>query len=371
MQFERISLKFGLSTQAISVCLLLTLLVNAASADQHATATEFKPPMDEYDWIQLTSDEWIKGELLSLFDEELRFDSDHFGVIEIDWEDVRVFRSKSVYGVSVQGIGSIDGRLIITKEKVVVVNGTEQTEFARYQLVAITPAAERELDRWSGDLSLGFNVRSGNADIVEFNSMIGIERRTPRSRLLADYLGNFNETDGEEIANNHRVNVSFDRFSGGRLFWRPFIGQYYRDTFQNIKGQGSVETGVGYELVDTPRTDWEISGSLGFNFINFDSVEEGQDSENASPVLSFSTDYEFEVTSWMDYLLEIQMSFLDEDSGQYQHHILTTLSTDLIGDLDLDVSFVWDRIQKPEPRADGSVPEKDDYRLMVSLAYEF
>ena len=73
----------------------------------------------------------------------------------------------------------------------------------------------------------------------------------------------------------------------------------------------------------------------------------------------------------MDYLLEVQLSFLDEDSGQYQHHILTTLSTDLIGDLDLDVSFVWDRTQKPEARADGTVPEKDDYRLILGLAYEF
>lgn len=371
MHLEQVPLKSDFLIQAVSLCLLLSLLSSTAIADQHAASGAFQPPMDEYDWIQLTSGEWIKGELLSLFDEELRFDSDHFGVINIDWEDVRVFRSKGVYGVSVQGMQSMDGRLLITKEKVVVINGTEERVFPRDQLVAITPAAEREFDRWSGDLGLGLNVRSGNADIVEFNSLIGIERRTPRSRFLMDYIGNFNETDDQEIANNHRINASFDRFSGGRLFWRPFIGQFYRDPFQNINRQGTVETGLGYELVDTPRTDWEISGGLGFSFVKFDSVEAGQSSDNTSPVLSLSTDYEFELTSWMDYLLTFQMKFLDDDSGGYQHHLLTTLSTDLIGDLDLDVSFVWDRTQKPEPRADGTVPEKDDYRLMVGLAYEF
>ena len=46
-------------------------------------------------------------------------------------------------------------------------------------------------------------------------------------------------------------------------------------------------------------------------------------------------------------------------------------STDLIGDLDLDVSLVWDRTQKPQTRADGTVPEKDDFRLIFGLAYEF
>jgi putative salt-induced outer membrane protein YdiY len=365
----RNSLKFVWSTKAVALFLLLQLIFGVAIAEQQSSG--FIPPPDEYDWIQLTSDEWLKGELLSLFDDELRFDSDNFDVLNIDWEDVRFFRSHGAYGISIQGKGSMAGELVIDEHDVVIMVDGERREFRRDQLVAITPVAERELDRWSGDLSLGLNVRSGNADIVEFNTLIGIERRTPRSRFLMDYLGNFNETEGQEIANNHRVNASFDRFSGGRLFWRPFIGQYYRDTFQNIQGQGTVETGLGYELVDTPRTEWEISGGLGFSFVNFDSVEAGQESDNKSPVFSISTDLDYELTSWMDYLLQIQVSFLNEDSGAYQHHLLTTLSTDLIGDLDLDVSFVWDRTQKPEPRADGTVPEKDDYRLMVGLAYEF
>jgi hypothetical protein len=38
---------------------------------------------------------------------------------------------------------------------------------------------------------------------------------------------------------------------------------------------------------------------------------------------------------------------------------------------DLDISFIWDRIGKPQQRADGSTPEKDDYRLMIGLGYEF
>jgi len=358
-------------TKAIALFLLLSLTFSFAFAEQQATLTDFMPPPDEYDWIQLTSYEWLKGELLSLFDEELRFDSDNFGVLDIDWEDVRRFRGHGTYGISIQGYRTIAGQLSVDEQHVIVVVGPEKREFPRERLVAITPSAERELDRWSGEVSLGLNVRSGNADVVELNALAGIERRTPRSRLLADYLGNFNETEGQQIANNHRVNASFDRFSGGRLFWRPFSGQYFRDTFQNIKGQGTVETGLGYELVNTPRTEWEVSGGIGFNFVRYDSVEAGQASDNTSPVLSASTDYEFEVTSWMDYLLEIQVTFLDEESGSYQHHILTSLSTDLIGDLDLDVSFVWDRTQKPQPRADSSVPEKDDYRLMVGLAFEF
>jgi hypothetical protein len=67
----------------------------------------------------------------------------------------------------------------------------------------------------------------------------------------------------------------------------------------------------------------------------------------------------------------MQMTFLDDRSGAYQHHLLSTLSTDLIGNFDLDISFIWDRIDKPQQRADGSTPERDDYRLMIGLGYEF
>ena len=83
---------------------------------------------------------------------------------------------------------------------------------------SITVSAQRERDRWSGDLTLGVNVRQGNADFIEYNMMAGVERRTPRSRAFVDYLGSFNETEGERVANDHRVNVVLDMFSGSRFF---------------------------------------------------------------------------------------------------------------------------------------------------------
>ena len=365
------SRRAGVLIKGLVPGLLLSFLCGQALAQTDRNSSDIMPPPDEYDWIQLTSDEWLKGELISLFDEELRFDSDNLGMLEIDWEDVRHFRGHGLYGIGIEGLKPFAGELWIDDQQVVItVNGVQQ-KIPRDRLVAITRSADRELDRWSGDIALGLNVRSGNADIVELNVLAGIERRTPNSRFQMDYLGNYNETEGQEIANNHRVNASFDRFTGGRLFWRPFVGQYFRDPFQNIKGQGTVQTALGYELVDTARTEWEISSGLGFNFVNDDSVAPGESSEDTSPAISFGTNLEHELTSWMDYIFNFHMTFLDDDSGLYQHHMLTTLSTDLIGDVDLDVSFVWDRTQKPQQRDDGSFPEKDDYRLMIGIEYEF
>jgi hypothetical protein len=41
-------------------------------------------PVD-FDWIRLPSDEWLKGEILHMYDDELEFDSDELGVLSFDF----------------------------------------------------------------------------------------------------------------------------------------------------------------------------------------------------------------------------------------------------------------------------------------------
>ena len=356
-----------------AVVLISALLMSFDSFAEggDADVAEFVPPADGFDWIELTSGEWLKGEIVALYDEEMRFDSEVLDMLEIDLDDVRNAVGRHRFGVGLENYGTIVVEVRISEQTVSIVIDNQIHEYPRWRLISLTKAADREIDRWSADLGLAFSVRRGNTDIAEFNMLAGLERRTARTRLMLDYIGNVNETDDVTIANNHRVNMSFDVFRGGSWFWRPFRGQYYRDPIQNFAGQVTAETGLGYRLSKTPRTDWEVSTGIGGNYVRYESVEAGEDSTEQSPVFSLGTVYEFELTSWMDYLFEFKMSFLNENSGEYQHHLLTTLSTDLIGNLDLDVTFVWDRTQNPQQRADGTTPEKDDYRLLVGLGLEF
>ncbi len=342
--------------------------------DDSSTTVEaavFVPPEDGYDWIQLTSGEWLKGELIVLSTEEFEFDSDILDELILDREDVSRFYSTRTFGISIRGYELLSGQLRIDEQRVFVTTDGEVQSFTREQLVAITVSAERERDRWSGELTLSMNVRQGNTDLIEYNAIAGLERRTPQSRVFIDYIGSFNETEGVRVDNNHRVNVVFDKFSGTRFFWRPFIGQYFRDPFQNIEHQFTLETGVGYEITDTSRTEWDVWSAVGVNAVRRVSVESGQPSKIRSPALSLGTDFDTELTSWMDYLFSFQMTFLDEESGEYQHHLLTTLSTDIIRNIDFDVSVVWDRTASPPPDAQGDIPEKDDFRLMVGISFDF
>ena len=54
---------------------------------------------EKFDWIQLTSGEWLKGDLKVLYDKKLEFDSDELDLLELDWEDVKQIRGYKLFSV--------------------------------------------------------------------------------------------------------------------------------------------------------------------------------------------------------------------------------------------------------------------------------
>ena len=78
----------GVLIKSLAPGLLLSFFCGQAIAQADRNSSDFMPPPDEYDWIQLTSDEWLKGELVSLFDDQLVFDSDNLGLLKLDWEEI-------------------------------------------------------------------------------------------------------------------------------------------------------------------------------------------------------------------------------------------------------------------------------------------
>ena len=61
--------------------------IDEATKEQLAWEAFYPPPDTEFDWIQLASGEWLKGELKTVYDYQMEFDSDELGLLKIDLED--------------------------------------------------------------------------------------------------------------------------------------------------------------------------------------------------------------------------------------------------------------------------------------------
>lgn len=328
------------------------------------------PPADRYDWVQLKSGEWLKGRIKALQDRQLEFDSEELELQTFDWEDIRQLRSPRYLDLLFLDGKKVSGPVTITPDEVKVGGVAAQT-YPRYQLLGLTPGGSRELNYWSGKASIGLTLREGNTRSLDYTAQVRLQRRTPGTRLSLDYLGNFSRVDDVESANNHRVNSEFDIWLSQRFYLVLPSVEYYRDPFQNLEDRVTAGGGVGYDLVDRPKLDWNITTGPAYQQTWFSSTQPGEPGSKGSAVLTFGSRFDWDITQRIELILEYRGVFTSREAGETTHHAVGTLSLELTKRLDLDVSFIWDRISNPKVGADGVQPKPDDYRLVVGVGLDF
>jgi hypothetical protein len=353
-----------------ALLLTIALFSSAWQVSAQQPAPAFQPPPDEFDWLQFVTGEWLKGELIALYDGSLEFESDQLDVLSIDFADVRYLRTNRVVQARFTGQPPVTGKLVVDGDKVSII-GTDTREFARATLITLVGGEPGELNYWSGKVIFGANLRSGNTDQTEINTTARALRRTVKSRVGLEYLGNYNITNDVTAADNQRVAGDVDWFVTDRLFIRPVDAEYFKDSFQNIAHRETFGAALGYQLVDSARVDWEVSAGPAYQRTSFVSVAEGQTESESTAALAISTTYTNELTGDIDYLLDYRFLFTREEAGKFNHHFVTGLTLDSVGFLDIDLTFVWDHLNKPRPDASGILPKQNDYRLMFGLGFDF
>ena len=352
----------------------LLLLAQASTGAETKKAWESAlPPTDKFDWIQTTSGEWLKGELKQLYSGSLEFDSDEFDLQTLDWDDVAQVRAHGTKRISIdtpEGPITVIGEMVITRDKVIVDTVDGKKEFDRSQLISVTPGATSEWDNWSAKIDLGLNFTRGNTDQTEFTMKLNVKRLTPDNRFVVDYLGNFTTSNNLQTVNNHRLSTFFDIFAAKEYFWRPVLFEYFRDPFQNIDYRATIGAGGGYHIIDTPKTTWDVSGALGYRATRYVSVQPGDSQKVDTPALIAGTFYDTTFTKTIDFNARYNFSIVNQESGTYTHHAIATVEIELTSILDFDISFVWDRTQDPQTRADGTVPKQDDLQLLFMLGVD-
>lgn len=330
------------------------------------------PPMPEkFDWVQTTSGEWIKGELIEMYDDKLEFDSDEFDEVSIDWDDVKEVRTVGTMQIGFTHGRTAIGKLLIEGDTVRVFGEEGEQDFNRSDVITIAAGAPKEINYWSAKAMFGLNISRGNTNVAETTIDVRLTRRTVKNRINLDYLARYNETEGDEVANNHRVSLGWNMYISDRTYVSPVFFEWYQDPFQNIDHRETLGAGVGYEVVNNKKIEWDVNGGPGYQKTTFDSVEDGTENPETTPALIVGTTLDVDLTKWMELFYEYRLQIVNEQAGQYNHHMLTSLETDITSLLDFDITFVWDRIQKPRENEFGDTPLQDDFRLTVGLTFDW
>jgi len=364
----------------IAGCLLAIPFLAQAESNDKATARPtwsgtWEPPEPDrtgWDWIRLDSNEWIKGEIILMRTYDLQFDSDEFGVVSLDWEDVAEILTEHRYILVLQDmITSHTGTMVMRGDQISVRVGEGIETFDRSKLLAITPSANREFNLWSMHASVGLGLRSGNTDQADITGKMSLNREGSNTHIGIEYNGAYGSLDNEKNTNNHRGRATFDYFLTRDLFITPAAFEVFTDDFQNISYRLTPTVGVGYFLVRRPSLDWKIRFGGGYQHTRIDSAAPGDSKTADNGAIAFATLVDAELNSRVDLILEYQIQVIAPDIDQTNHHSEVTFEIELTSAIDLDVIFIWDRIEDPQTESDGSTPETDDLRLSVGLAIDF
>ncbi|NRB42429.1 MAG: DUF481 domain-containing protein [Pseudomonadales bacterium] len=329
-----------------------------------------EPPVpDKWDWLQLKSGEWLKGELVALYADELEFESDELDTLFFDIDDIKRIRSGKTLNVMLINHQTVSGLLILDGHQFSM-RGSEQFYLSQ-DILTVIPDSETEASLWAIKFSLGVNLRSGNAQQVDVNSSLKARRRTIANRFVFDYMANYSETENTVTDKNHRISSALDVFLTDALFIRPIFAEYLKDPFQNIADKFTVGSGLGYQVIDTNRVEWSMVTGPAYLTTQFIEVEEGASDKEDSGAFVTSTNLEVELSSDIDFFYDYRFTLVSEAVGLYTHHMVTGLEIELGQYLDLDLSMVWDRTQKPKKDALGDEPEKDDYRVIIGIGFDY
>jgi len=346
-----------------------------AESRAREAAKAWIPSAVDYDWVQLTSNEWLKGEIKGMYKDSLEFDSDKLDLLDIDWEDVKILRSYRVNYINIEGVGATAGILEVTDDRLEVINDYENQTYDRANLISFAPAGNREIDLWSVKFTLSLDLKQGNTDKLDYTARANIKRRASTTQFLLDYIGNITKTgrvDEElvETINNHRVTASYDYYKTRHFFYTPAFGELYRNPFTNTELRSSIGAGLGYTVIDNGWSELSVAAGPAYIKTEFVSVAEGGDNPVSTIAAVLRTNYDIELTKALDFIAKYNIQYGNEKSGGYTHHIILTLEHDL-SLLDLDISFIWDRTSYQTTDANGNTPVPNDYRLTFGLSFTY
>jgi putative salt-induced outer membrane protein YdiY len=301
---------------------------------------------------------------------QIEFDSEELNDLTFDWKDIRQVRSERTLDLLFVDGRKMSGPVTVTPEEVAV-GGEEPQVFPRDQLQSFTPGGSKEFNYWSGMVSLGLTVRAGNTEQVEYNAQARLQRRTPATRFSLDYIGNISSFNGVENANNTRVNSEFDLWLSRRFYLILPQLEYYRDPFQNLEHRVTAGGGAGYDLIDHPNLEWNISTGPAYQYAWFEPTQPGDAMEKGTAALVFGSRFDWDITQRIELIMEYRGQYTSREVGETTHHAVGTLSLELTKRFDLNVSLIWDRISNPKVGLDGVQPQPDDFRLVVGVGAHF
>lgn len=338
---------------------------------------------DGDDWIELETGEWLRGDLHWLRPKGLEagknvnFYSNKLDDLTLSWGSIAGVYSPKIKSYKFKDKSTVSGKAMITKDLVIVETSEGVVTHPRSELASISEGPPRERTWWSTMLSLGFSANAGNTNQGSLTTQWNLARQDGHSLEAVSYNGTVAYTDGELNVNRHLGDLDTALFLWDRFYLIPIDGQLLHDAFQNIKLRATPGAGAGVYVFKKTRQrrkhtnqfEWDMQSGLGYQFLRLISTTAGVDNPQNDGFIMFRTHWKLEfLNDNVELTIDWRSNLVYTSFGRTNHTGTANVSIEITDIFNFVNSFLFLRTRDPEPRSDGTVPKKNDYQVVVSLA---
>ena len=324
---------------------------------------------DDSDWVGTTSGEWIRGNVDWMREDNMEFDSDEFGALEINMREVAEVHAAKVNTYVFDDRSALVGPAMITTTQIAVQTETGVVVRPRSELSRIIQGGARELDNWSLALDLGLGLNRGNSNQVDLNMRIDLVREDRRTLSELGYFLNLGYADRALNVARH-VAVFRNRVWLTRLwFVEPIVGQLLSDRFQDIRFRAQPAATGGVRFLHVPsKALWDLAVGFGYQYNRLLDPALGVENPANDGLTRFETRARFDFTPDVYLTLMWVTNLTFTTLGNTNHTGFAELFFEVTNILGLQASFLYLRTEEPRQRANGTFPVKNDYFFTLGVS---
>jgi putative salt-induced outer membrane protein YdiY len=214
---------------------------------------------------------------------------------------------------------------------------------------------------WTGSLGAGLAITQGNKDTSNFNLSFDLQR-DPKTKTIfkAEGLYILATEDGNENADRGIVAGRLERLISERVYVFAQLG-YVRDRFKDIDYLVAPTAGIGYKLVATGRTTFDVDTSVGMVFEKNTGLELETDG-----AVTLGEKFSHKLSSTATITQGSTALWKMDDFGDALHTFSAGLAASVTTRVQLKLEF--QDVYQSRPSGDA---DKNDIAFITAFVYKF
>lgn len=235
------------------------------------------------DQITLKNGDRLTGDIIKSDEKALVIKSEFAGEVTVQWTAVDTISStqtlhvglkdgQTIVGTATPSDGKVQlqtreaGTVLTTKDSIVVIRSDK--EQAAYDASVERLRHPHLADFWSGTLDTGLSLTRGNSAVLSYTLTGRAVRQTDSDKITvyttAVYGKNDTTSPSEVIAHQITGGIRGDINFSARAFAFGAT-DFDSNALQNLNLQNVVDGGIGYHLIKTKNTQFDVFGGAGYN----------------------------------------------------------------------------------------------------------